>query len=181
MKLAVFMERDGILNHVRQEQGHPVSPLTLRDLRICRSAVPWLKELKQADFLLIATTNQPGISQGFQSRRELDLINEQLTQVFELDDLLVCPHEEGDDCPCRKPRPGLIYEAAYKWGIDLDASYVISDRWMDAEAARNTGCTSLIRQSPWCGRGHRDFLVPDLGTAVNKILALRELQTFVGA
>ncbi len=181
MKLAVFVERDGILNHVRQERGHPVSPLTLREMQVRRSALPWIRELKRSDLLVIATTNQPGISQGLQSRRELELIHDSLWRFFDLDDIMVCPHEEGDDCPCRKPRPGLLLEAAYKWGIDLDASYVVSNRWVDAEAARMAGCTSLMIESPWSGDGHRDFLVGDLPAAVNKILALREMQTFVGA
>jgi hypothetical protein len=64
-------------------------------------------------------------------------------------------------------------EAAFKWHLDLDRSFVISDKWQDAEAARTAGCTSLLIQSPWVGSVHRDFLLPDLNAVVEKILYLR--------
>jgi len=50
---------------------------------------------------------------------------------------------------------------------------VISDKWQDAEAARIAGCTSLLLESPWVGKVHRDFLLPDLAAIVEKILQLR--------
>jgi D-glycero-D-manno-heptose 1,7-bisphosphate phosphatase len=181
MKLAVFIERDGILTDVRQEKGQMIGPATFADLSINQSSARSLARLKDAGYLLIATTNQPGLSTGQQSRRELDRIHRLLTATFALDDLLICPHEPDDECSCRKPRPGLLYEAGHKWNISLDASFVISHNWKDAAAARCAGCTSLLINSPWVGAGHRDFLVPDLATATEKILALKEAPCFVGA
>jgi hypothetical protein len=67
----------------------------------------------------------------------------------------------------------LFTEAAFKWQLNLDHSYVISDKWQDAEAARLCGCTSLLLESPWVGKVHRDFLLPDLPAVVEKILQLR--------
>ena len=90
-----------------------------------------------------------------------------------LDEILVCPHDETDRCPCRKPKPGLLVEAAFHWKLNLDRSFVISDKWQDAEAARTAGCTSFLLESPWIGKVHRDFLVPDLKSAVEKILILK--------
>jgi D-glycero-D-manno-heptose 1,7-bisphosphate phosphatase len=173
MKQAVFIERDGVLNAVRVEKQQQVTPLTLEDFRPHEDAAPLLKKLKAADLILIATTNQPGLSRGYQSRRELDRIHDRLRKVFPLDEILVCPHDETDRCPCRKPKPGLFSEAAFKWHLNLDHSYVISDKWQDAEAARLSGCTSLLLQSPWVGKVHRDFLLPDLPAIVEKILQLR--------
>ena len=86
----------------------------------------------------------------------------------------VCPHDEGDDCPCRTPRPGLLIEAAFKWQLYLEYSFVISNRWQDAEAARFTGCTSLLLKSPWIGRAHPDFVLSGLDAAVQKVLALKQ-------
>jgi D-glycero-D-manno-heptose 1,7-bisphosphate phosphatase len=88
--------------------------------------------------------------------------------------VLVCPHDEEDGCPCRKPKPGLFHEAAHKWHLSLDHSYVISDKWQDAEAARLAGCTSLLLDSPWLGKVHRDFVLPDLAAIVAKILHLKK-------
>jgi D-glycero-D-manno-heptose 1,7-bisphosphate phosphatase len=173
MKLGVFIERDGILNRVRVERGHPVTPLTLEEFEINLEAVEPLKALQAAGMVLIGTTNQPGISRGYQSRRELDRMHDALRAVFPLQDLMVCPHDETDRCPCRKPKPGMLIEAAFKWRLHLDHSVVISDKWQDAEAARTAGCTSLLLASPWVGTVHRDFVLSDLAAIVEKILALK--------
>ena len=173
MKLGVFIERDGVLNRARVERQHQVSPLTLDEFRVSMTAAPLLQKLKAAGFVLIATTNQPGLSRGYQFRRDLDLMHSGLRRALPLDDILVCPHDETDRCPCRKPRPGLITEAAFKWHIDLDRSYVISDKWQDAEAAHAAGCTSLLIQSPWLGSVHHDLILPDLTAVVGKIFQLQ--------
>lgn len=172
MKLAVFIERDGILNRVRMQGQYPVSPLTLEEFEVNMEALGPLRQLRLAGFLLIATTNQPGLSRGHLSRRELDSMHDVLRRMFGLDDILVCPHEETDHCPCRKPKPGLLKEAAFQWHLDLDHSFVISDKWQDAEAARTAGCTSLLVSSPWIGRVHHDFVLPDLSSVVSKLIGL---------
>ena len=173
MKLGVFIERDGVLNHVRVERGHQVSPLTLDEFRVNRNALPVLRRLKAAGLVLIATTNQPGLSGGYQSRWELDRMHELLRRFFPLDDIVVCPHDEADDCPCRKPKAGLFEEAAFQWELDLERSFVVSDKWLDAEAARAAGCTSLLIRSPWVNGNHHDFVLPSLTAVGNKILQLR--------
>lgn len=174
VKLGVFIERDGVLNSARVERQHQVSPLTRGDFHVKRDAVPLLKKLRTAGFLLFATTNQPGLSRGYQSRRELDSMHDLLRSVFPLQDILVCPHDEVDHCPCRKPKPGLLIEAAFNYRLNLDHSFVISDKWQDAEAARSAGCTSLLLASPWLGNVHRDLVVPDLAAAVDKLFGLHQ-------
>jgi D-glycero-D-manno-heptose 1,7-bisphosphate phosphatase len=172
MKPAVYIERDGILNATRLERERPASPLTLDQFHLNTDVASLLNELKAAGLLLIVTTNQPGLSRGYQSRRELDRMHQMLRATFAVDDLLVCPHEDADRCPCRKPKPGLLTEAAHKWGIDLNRSFVISDKWQDAEAARRAGATSLLVRSPWLGDVHHDYVLPDLPSLIEKILQL---------
>ena len=82
---------------------------------------------------------------------------------------------------CRKPNPGLLVEAAFKWHLDLDRSFVVSDKWQDAEAARSAGCTSLLVNSPWVRTTHRDFVLPDLGAVVEKILRLKSSSRLMAA
>jgi D-glycero-D-manno-heptose 1,7-bisphosphate phosphatase len=179
MKQGIFFERDGILNRVRVERQHQVSPLTMEDFRVNEAIAPLLAKLKAEGFRLIATTNQPGLSRGYQSRRELDRMHELLRRTLPLDDILVCPHDETDRCPCRKPNPGLIVEAGFKWHLDLDRSFVVSDKWQDAEAARVAGCTSLLLEGPWVGDVHHDFVLPSLEAIVAKILRLRAVSPVV--
>lgn len=173
MRHAVFIERDGILNKVRIDRNNPVSPRSLDEFHIVSDSAEPLARLKEAGLLLIATTNQPGISRGYQSRRETDVMHELLRVRFQLDDLFMCPHDEMDRCTCRKPGIGMFREAAFKWQIDLDHSFVISDRWQDAQAAQQMGSTSLLLKSPWSNRGHHDFVVEDLEAAVAKLLQIR--------
>jgi D-glycero-D-manno-heptose 1,7-bisphosphate phosphatase len=181
MKQGVFIERDGILNSARVERHHQVGPLTLEEFRVNEGVAPLLGRLKASGLVLIATTNQPGLSRGYQSRRELDRMHDLLRRALPLDDLLICPHDGVERCPCRKPKPGLLLEAAFHWKLDLDRSFVISDKWQDAEAARQAGCTSLLLQSPWVGDGHHDFVLPDLAAIVEKILVLRTQTGVVAA
>lgn len=173
MKSAVFFERDGVLNLVRVERKQALSPLTLHEFQPNPAALEPLTRLKTAGFLLLATTCQPGLTRGYQSRRELDLMHARLRRELPLDDILVCPHDETDRCPCRKPKPGLLVEAAFRWHLDLERCYVVSERWQDADAARNAGCVSVMIESQWNGLVHRDFLVPNLAQAANKILQAR--------
>jgi len=179
MKLGVFIERDGVLNRARIERRHQVSPLTLDEFQVQESVSPLLQRLKAAGFVLIVTTNQPGLSRGYQSRRELDLMHALLHRALPIDDVFVCPHDETDRCPCRKPRPGLLVEAGFKWHLDLDRSFVISDKWQDAEAAHLGGCTSLLLESPWLGSVHHDLILPNLECAVGKLLQLHSMPRLV--
>ena len=172
MRAAIFLERDGILNLDRVEKGQSAPPLAMEQMQFNLEAVEPLRQLKAMGFLLIATTNQPGVSQGTLSRRELDRMHAALRQFFYLDDILVCPHDASDFCPCRKPNPGLLTEAAFKWRLHLDQSFVLSNKWQDAEAAHNAGCISVLIPSRWIGDGHHDILLPRLAEVPKKIRSL---------
>lgn len=172
MKFGVFIERDGVLNEARVEHGQQASPLALGQFRINPKAAGLVRQLKAAGFVVLATTNQPGLSRGYQSRRALDQMHDLLLREVPLDEIMVCPHDETDHCPCRKPKPGLLTEARYKWQLDLDRSFVISDKWMDAEAALAVGATSVLIQSPWLGKAHHDLVAADFSAAVKKLLQL---------
>lgn len=56
----------------------------------------------------------------------------------------ICYHDNADDCPCRKPKPGLLLQAAQDWNIDLSASFIVGDRWKDIEAGRRAGCRTIL-------------------------------------
>lgn len=174
MRVAVFFERDGVLADWDSCNGTPVR---LEDFRIRDDAAAPLQQLRDAGFFLFATTNQPGVTSGAPTRRELDLMHTMLMRRLPLNEVLVCPHPIDDHCPCRKPQPGLLREAARRHAVDLDHSFVVSDRWVDAEMAEAAGATSVLIRSRHNGNGHHDFIVPDLASAVTKIL---EIATEVG-
>src|SRR5437667_1309230 len=96
MKRAVFIERDAVLNEVRMGPKQQITPLSLEEFKLIPQAAEPLKKLKALGFLLIVTTNQPGLSRGYQSRRELDRTHDMLRRGFPLDDIMICPHDESD-------------------------------------------------------------------------------------
>ncbi len=167
MRAAVFIERDGVL--VRSKTGNG-SPVRLDQVEVNPDAREALARLREAGFLLFATTNQPLVTSGDLSRRELDLMHAALVHQLDLVEVLVCPHAADDGCLCRMPQPGLLHEASRRHAVDLDHSYVLGDKWVDAQLAEATGATSVLIRSPQNGQGHHDFVVEDLAGAVTKIL-----------
>jgi len=172
MKAAVFLERDGVINEAPIIDGHQSVPLHLDAFQVRPGLRKCLDRLKQAGFLIIVTTNQPGLANGALCRTELDLMHGMLLRALPIDDILMCPHAENDNCHCQKPEAGLFTEAAFKWNLDMDLCFVVSDKWQDAAAAHVAGCTSILIQSPFNGVSHHDFIVSDLPAAVEKILTL---------
>jgi D-glycero-D-manno-heptose 1,7-bisphosphate phosphatase len=144
VRRAAFLDRDGVLNRAIVKNGRPYSPATLAELEILADAPSALGTLKAAGLLLIVVTNQPDVARGTQRREVVDSINAALRAALPLDDLLVCYHDDPDECECRKPRPGLLIQAAARHGIDLASSFMIGDRWRDVAAGRGAGCTAIL-------------------------------------
>lgn len=181
MKSAIFFERDGVLNLVESRGTQQRVPQTIEEFRINPAAKSVLERLRQAGYLILVATNQPGVSRGDLPRRELDRMHDLLRRCLPIDDLFLCAHEEVDHCPCRKPRTGLLTEAAFKYHLNLEHCFVVSDKWQDAKAAENVGATSLLLESAWNGKGHHDFVLPSLDAIADKILSLgQQPQAAVG-
>ncbi len=150
-KRAVFLDRDGVINQAIVRNGKPYPPSGVDELKIVAGAAEALRDLKQAGYLLIVVTNQPDIARGTQSRAAVDVIHQALSKVLPLDDFFVCPHDDSDQCDCRKPRPGLLLHAAEKYDIDMSRSFMVGDRWRDVDAGANAGCATV-----WIDYGYRE-------------------------
>ena len=110
-------------------------PLTLEDFSIFPGVAEPVARLREAGFLTILATNQPGIARGQMSWKTLNQMHDILRASVPLDDIEVCPHRDADGCACRKPKPGMLLAAAEKLGIDLAASYFVGDTVRDVGAA----------------------------------------------
>jgi D-glycero-D-manno-heptose 1,7-bisphosphate phosphatase len=168
----VFLDRDGVLNRAFVRDGRPHPPARADDLEVLPGVAAAVERLREAGFHAIVVTNQPDIARGTASPATVDAIHRTLTSVVPVDEVLVCPHDDADGCGCRKPRPGLLVEAARRRGIDLASSVMVGDRWRDVEAGRRAGCRTVF-----VDRGYdeprptgSDAEVPDLPTAVTWIL-----------
>ena len=141
---AVFLDRDGVLNQVPVRDGRPYPPEGVENLKLFPEVPDALARLKRAGFLLIVVTNQPDVARGTQSRGAVEAINAALGAQLPIDDFFVCWHDDPDQCACRKPKPGLLLEAAARFGIDLSASFLVGDRWRDIEAGAAAGCRTIF-------------------------------------
>jgi D-glycero-D-manno-heptose 1,7-bisphosphate phosphatase len=173
---AVFLDRDGVLNGTRVEDGVPRPPRRVAELEILPRVPEAIAMLATGGLRLIVVTNQPDVARGTQTRERVEEINAALRQRLPLDAVMTCYHDDADNCACRKPRPGLILEAAREHGIDVSRSFLVGDRWVDIGAGRAAGCLTLLVDAPYNrGRtGEPHYVVADLLEAARVITRLLE-------
>lgn len=140
MRRAVFLDRDGVINQAVVINGKSYPPATLSDFVYLPGVEKYIKRLRAADFLVIVVTNQPDVATGIQTREVVDSMHEKLRKDLLCDDIKVCFHIDEDGCDCRKPKPGMLIEAARQWEINLRESFMVGDRWRDVGAGKAAGC-----------------------------------------
>ena len=144
MQRAVFLDRDGVINRAIVRNGKPYPPDSLKELEILPGVPEALARLKQGGFWLIIATNQPDVARGIKTRKEIEALHQVLESQLPIDEIRVCYHDDTDHCECRKPKPGLLIEAARSFGLDLSASIMVGDRWRDIEAGQLAGCQTIF-------------------------------------
>jgi D-glycero-D-manno-heptose 1,7-bisphosphate phosphatase len=169
MKKAVFLDRDGVINRVLLKDGIPCSPRTIKELVLNDGIANFLAQTRKAGFLNIVFTNQPDITRGLMDPENLQVIHDFLRKNLAIDDIYLCPHDDADNCFCRKPKPGMLIEAAQKWDINLDISFIIGDQWKDVKAGKNAGCITILLDFPYNKKVECDFRSTDLRSALEFI------------
>ena len=174
---ALFLDRDGVIienrpNYVRSWEEVTFYPSALIALRSA-AALP---------HRIVIITNQSAVGQGIISLDKAQELNRRIVQVIQstggrIDAVYMCPHAPEDHCDCRKPKPGLLLQAAKDLAIDLARSVIIGDAQSDLLAGQAAGIQDLILVKT--GRGlqqarldhsaiHKPFLVvDDLSTALS--------------
>ena len=152
---AIFLDRDGTINKY-------VGFLrNIDDFELIEGVAEAIKRINQSGYLAIVVTNQPVIARGEVSWEELNEIHKKMATLLGkegayVDGIYICPHHpdkgfEGErpeykiDCDCRKPKPGLLLQAAKDFNIDLSESYMIGDSHRDVEAGENAGVKKSIQ------------------------------------
>ena len=143
---AVFLDRDGVINRAALRKGRPHPPSSLAELEILPQVSEALHMLREANFRLIVVTNQPDVAKGVQRKQVVESIHGIIRQQLQVDSIKVCYHVDEDGCNCRKPKPGMILDAAREYSIDLAGSFLIGDRWRDIEAGKAAGCKTILVQ-----------------------------------
>ncbi len=148
-------------------------------------AGPAIRRLNLAGFAIIVVTNQSGVARGYFPESLVQQVNQRMQNQLaaagaHLDGIYYCPHGSVDHCACRKPKLGMIHQAARDHQLDLPRSFVVGDRYGDVELAFRAGCRSLFvrtgyglgeetwHANEWPRRPHA--IVDDLARAVDWIL-----------
>ena len=169
---AVFLDRDGVINRAFVRDGKPFPPNSLAELELLPGTGEAIGLLKKAGFLIIVVTNQPDVGAGRQMREVVEALHARLMAELPIDTIRVCYHIEQDGCACRKPKPGMLLEAATEYDIDLARSYLVGDRWRDIGAGQAAGCRSFFIDYGYLEKKPEKLYVPvkSLLDAANEIL-----------
>jgi D-sedoheptulose 7-phosphate isomerase len=171
---AVLVDRDGVIITNRDDYVK-----SWEQVEVIPGAIEALARLHQSGHRVFVVTNQSAIGRGLVSALDVDTIHDQLGSLIagvggHVEAFLVCPHSPDEGCICRKPAPGLLYQARDRFGIALESAIVIGDHETDLLAAAAAGCDSILvlsGRTPADGTNGRANVADDLAAAVELILS----------
>ena len=144
---AIFLDRDGVI--IENRSGYVRS---WDDVAIFGQALTALARINSSPYKIIVVTNQSAVGRGIISLEIVWEVNNHLVKIIEqtggrINGIFICPHAPQDQCECRKPKPGLILQAAGSHNLDLSRSIMIGDTLSDIMAAQAAGVnqTALVR------------------------------------
>jgi D-glycero-D-manno-heptose 1,7-bisphosphate phosphatase len=143
-KAAVFLDRDGVINRDR-----PDYVKSWEEFEFLPGVLEAFRVLASGPYQVVVISNQSCIGRGLAGRETVDEIHARMTEAVRrsggrIDAVYYCPHRPDEDCPCRKPRPGLLLKAARELDIDLAASWLVGDDLKDLETAKAAGVRSVL-------------------------------------
>ena len=158
LRPAVFIDKDGTLV---EDVPYNVDPTLLR---FTPHAIEGLRLWRDAGYRIVVITNQSGLGRGLFGRAALARLHDALAarlarEGVPIDGFFACPHVDADACGCRKPRDGLLREAARALAVDLERSWMVGDILDDVEAGHRAGCRCVLldvgHETEWHGGGLR--------------------------
>ncbi len=128
---AVFLDRDGVLIENRAEYVRDWSQVSVYPKTHFS-----LKGIQNAGYKIVIVTNQSAVGRGLITLETANDINQRLVELIrqngvQVDGVYLCPHRPEDDCDCRKPKPGMLLQAARELSLDLSRSWLVGDAWSD--------------------------------------------------
>jgi D-glycero-D-manno-heptose 1,7-bisphosphate phosphatase len=159
MHPAIFLDRDGVII-----ENRPDYVRSWADVFIYPQALSALARINQSPYKIILVTNQSAIGRGIIPYRTVEEINDRLVSEIRasggrIDAVFMCPHAPEDHCDCRKPLPGLFFQAAQAHSLDLKNSVMIGDALTDLQAARSAGIERVVLLRT--GRGAEQEAITD--------------------
>jgi D-glycero-D-manno-heptose 1,7-bisphosphate phosphatase len=145
MRKAVFLDRDGVINRKPPEHDYVKQ---WEELELLPTAAAAIKKLKEAGYFVFVITNQRGVARKLMTAEMVEEIHERLNVRLreagaEIDAFYWCGHDYYHECNCRKPKPGLVHQAAREWGVDLADSWMVGDSEVDMECGLASGVRTV--------------------------------------
>jgi D-glycero-D-manno-heptose 1,7-bisphosphate phosphatase len=159
MRAAIFLDRDGVIIENCAEYVR-----TWEDVVFLPRALEALARLSATPYLVFFVTNQSVVGRGIIPMEQALMIQERIVAQVRLaggrvDGSFLCPHAPQEKCECRKPRPGLLLQAAEKFDLDLSRSFMVGDALSDLQAGWNAGAGRSILVMT--GRGKEQIKLPE--------------------
>jgi D-glycero-D-manno-heptose 1,7-bisphosphate phosphatase len=144
LKKVVFLDRDGTIN-----RDSPAYIKSRKEFEFLPGSLEAIQNLTLNGFVNMVITNQSAVPRKLISVKELESLHSLMAQTAaqnggDIKDVFYCPHMPTDNCDCRKPEPGLIYQAREKYGIDLSKAVMVGDSAKDIECAHRAGCGRAV-------------------------------------
>ncbi len=142
---AVFLDRDGVINRPIVRNGKPYPPGSVEEFEMYPEVADACAAMKRAGYLLVVVTNQPDVGRGAQSLAVVEDMHAKMCQSLPIDRVEVC-YDPGDGKSSGffKPAPGMLLRSAGELTIDLNASFMVGDRWRDVDCGTAAGCQTIF-------------------------------------
>lgn len=141
---AVFLDRDGVLVKSFVKKGKAFAPIKFKDFKIYKDSEKCIKKLNSLGFMTIVITNQPDVGKKIISKLTLNRMHIALKKKTKINKIYTCIHTSEQKCKCRKPKPGMLFQAARVNRINLKKSYMIGDRTIDILCGQKAGCKTIF-------------------------------------
>lgn len=179
LKRAVFLDRDGVINENLHDYVKQWA-----EFKFLSGTFTALERLANISLPIVIITNQSAVGRGMLDQQVLEEMHTRMTDMIHahggrIDKIVYCPHHPETGCDCRKPKPGLLKQAAEALNINLRDSYLVGDATSDIQAGLAVGCHTYLvltgrgaAAAPFVAKhySHQCNIVPDLRAAVDAIL-----------
>jgi histidinol-phosphate phosphatase family protein len=172
MNKAVFLDRDGTINETIAvpDLGILESPLVPEQFKLLPNVPEAIRIFNRLGLKVIVASNQPAVAKGKLARSIFEAIREKMIadlrkENAHIDADYYCFHTSLDNCNCRKPKPGLLLQAAKDFNLDLSKSYLVGDSLVDIKAGTSVHCRTYligILKCDICKLMEKDGFRPDM-------------------
>lgn len=174
MRKAVFLDKDGVINHlVQRPDGRLTSPWILDELKLYPNVFESVEKFKDMGYRVFVVTNQPGVLDGEMRMSDLDDICSFLEDDVGIDHVLYALKK---DTHLYKPNNGMIEALIRTYKIDRETSFLIGDRWKDIVPGKNSGLKTIYVGEEECKEVEPDYVRKDLWDACKLIMEINNVR-----